>query len=59
MMFLIIMQQPDEGSVFCKVKVFVRMGTSTTISVQEWGLKHIPEESLCWWSVCPTRGDPP
>ena len=41
MMFLVIMQQADQGSVISELnKVFVRMGTSTTISVQdvqEWG----------------------
>ena len=40
-MLLVIMQQADQGSVMSKlIKVSVRMGTSTTISVQyvqEWG----------------------
>jgi hypothetical protein len=41
MMFLVIMQQADQGSVISELnEVFVRMGTSTTSSVQnvrEWG----------------------
>ena len=41
MMFLVIMQQADHGSVISELnEVSVRMGTSTTISVQdvqEWG----------------------
>ena len=41
MMFLVIMQQVDQGSVISELnEVSVRMGTSTTISVQdvqEWG----------------------
>ena len=41
MMFLVIMQQADQGSVISELnKVSVSMGTSTTISVQdvlEWG----------------------
>jgi hypothetical protein len=39
MVFLVIMQQADQGSVISELnEVSVRRGTSTTISVQEWGL---------------------
>jgi hypothetical protein len=41
MVFLVIMQQADQGSVISELnELYVRMGTSTTISVQdvqEWG----------------------
>ena len=50
MMFLVIMQQAVQGSVISELnEVFVRMGTSTTSSVQnvqEWG------QNSSRWGAC-------
>jgi hypothetical protein len=51
MVFHVIMQQAAQGRVISElIEVSVRMGTSTTISVQD------VQESLCWCCVYPTHG---